>query len=40
MGLTPCEEKQPVFDSKDAEISKQIMRRNDRMRRKKEISVT
>jgi cardiolipin synthase len=40
MGLTPCEEKQPVFNFKDAELSKLVMRRNDWIRRKNEISRT
>lgn len=40
MGLTPCEKKQPVFNFKDAELSKLAMRRNDWIRRKNEISRT
>ncbi len=40
MGLTPCEEKLPVFNFKDVEMSKLIMRRNDWIRRKNEISRT
>ena len=40
MGLTPCEEKQPAFNFGDAELSKLIMRRNDWIRKKNEISAT
>jgi cardiolipin synthase len=40
MGLTPCEEKQPVFNFNEAELSKLAMRRNDWIRRKNEISRT
>jgi cardiolipin synthase A/B len=40
MGITPCEEKKPVFDIKDEEISRVRMRRNDWVRSKNEISAT
>ena len=40
MGITPCEEKQPVFDFKKSETSRVRMRRNDWVRRKNEISET
>ena len=40
MGITPCEEKQLLFDFKDAETSSLRMRRNDWVRRKNEISAT
>lgn len=40
MGITPCEEKQPVFDFKDEETSRVRMRRNDWILRKNEISAT
>lgn len=38
MGPTPCEELKPVFDFKEAELSNLVMRRNDWIRRKNEIS--
>ena len=40
MGITPCEEKQLVFDFRDEETSWVRMRRNDWVRRKNEISAT
>jgi cardiolipin synthase A/B len=40
MDLTPCEEKQLTFNFKEEEMSKLVMRRNDWMRRKNEISGT
>jgi cardiolipin synthase len=40
MGPTPCEEKQLTFNFKEKEMSKLVMRRNDWMRRKNEISGT
>lgn len=40
MGITPCEEKQLLFDFKDEEISRVRMRRNDWVRQKNEISAT
>ncbi len=40
MGITPCEEKQLLFDFKEEETSKVRMRRNDWVRRKNEISAT
>jgi cardiolipin synthase len=40
MGITPCEEKQLVFDFKEEETSRVRMRRNDWVRRKNEISAT
>ncbi len=40
MEPTPCEELKPVFNFKDAELSKLGMRRNDWIRRKNEISRT
>lgn len=40
MGLTPCEEKQPVFDFNGSEVTNVRMRRNDWVRRKNEISST
>jgi len=40
MGITPCEEKQLLFDFKDEETSRVRMRRNDWIRRKNEISAT
>ncbi len=40
MGITPCEEKQLLFDFKDEETSMVRMRRNDWVRGKNEISAT
>jgi cardiolipin synthase A/B len=40
MGITPCEEKQQVFNFTDAEKNLVRMRRNDWVRRKNEISAT
>jgi cardiolipin synthase len=40
MGLTACEEKQFTYNFKEEEMSKLLMRRNDWMRRKNEISGT
>lgn len=40
MGITPCEEKQLLFDYKDEETSMVRMRRNDWVRGKNEISAT
>lgn len=40
MGLTPCEEKQLLFDFRDKETNPVRMRRNDWVRRKNEISAT
>jgi cardiolipin synthase len=40
MGITPCEEKQLVFDFNTEETSPVRMRRNDWVRRKNEISLT
>ncbi len=40
MGITPCEEKQLLFDFKKEETSPVRMRRNDWVRRKNEISAT
>ncbi len=40
MGITPCEEKQLVFDFKETEKSLIRMRRNDWVRRKNEISAS
>ena len=40
MGITSCEEEQPIFNFKDSETSLVRMRRNDWVRRKNEISAT
>src|ERR1035438_6411820 len=40
MGITPCEEKQLVFNFKNSETSSVRMRRNDWVRSKNEISAT
>ncbi|MBK8520218.1 MAG: phospholipase [Chitinophagaceae bacterium] len=40
MGPTPCDDMKPAFDFKDAELSKLVMRRNDWIKRKNEISAT
>jgi cardiolipin synthase A/B len=40
MEITPCEEKELSFNFKDDELSKVVMRRNDWVRRKNEISET
>jgi cardiolipin synthase len=40
MGITPCEEKELLFDFKEEETSLVRMRRNDWVRRKNEISAT
>ena len=40
MGITPCEEKQLVYDFKNEESSRVRMRRNDWVRHKNEISAT
>jgi len=40
MGITPCEEKEVIFNIPEEEISQVRMRRNDWIRRKNEISAT